>query len=80
MTLPYKRSLAAEHLLEELKNGKLFGHLQCDIEGTEKNKINYAIFPPSFKNNLVSKNDFGKSMKTYVDEEGNKSQPWKMLI
>ena len=32
---PYKRSLAAEELLEEIKAGKLIGCLQCDIEVPE---------------------------------------------
>ena len=33
---PYRRSLAAEQLLEEIKKGKLFGYVQCDIEVPEK--------------------------------------------
>ena len=32
---PYTRSLAAEQLLEEIKEGKLFGYVQCDIEVPE---------------------------------------------
>ena len=29
---PYRRLFAAEQLLEEMKEGKLFGYVQCDIE------------------------------------------------
>ena len=29
---PYRRLLAAEQLLKEVKEGKLFGYVQCDIE------------------------------------------------
>ena len=32
---PYRRSLAAEQLLEEIKEGKLFGYVQRDIEVPE---------------------------------------------
>ena len=32
---PYRRSLAVEQLLEEIKEGKLFGYLQCDFEVPE---------------------------------------------
>ena len=32
---PYRRSLAAEQLLEEIKKGKLFGYVQCDTEVSE---------------------------------------------
>ena len=28
---PYRRSLAAEQLLKEIKTRKLFGYVQCDI-------------------------------------------------
>ena len=32
---PYRRSLAAEQLLQEIKKGKLFGYVQCDFEKPE---------------------------------------------
>ena len=31
----YRRSLAAEQLLEQIKEGKFFGYVQCDIEVRE---------------------------------------------
>ena len=77
---PYRRSLAAEQLLEEIKKGKLFGYVQCDIEVPENLRANFANFPPIFKNTLVSKNDIGDLMKNYAEEERLLSQPRKMLI
>ena len=77
---PYRRSLAAEQLLEEIKKGKLFGYVQCDIEVPEFLRSKIDNFPPIFKNTLVSKNDIGDLMKTYAEEEGILSQPRKMLI
>ena len=77
---PYRRSLAAEQLLEEIKNGKLFGYVQCDIEIPEILRSKFDNFPPIFTNTLVSKNDIGDLMKTYAEEEGIMSQPRKMLI
>ena len=41
----YRRSLAAEQLLEEIKEGKLFGYVQCDIEVPENLRANFANFP-----------------------------------
>ena len=76
----YRRSLAAEQLLEEIKEGKVFDYLQCEIEGPENSRANFACFSPIFKNTLVSKNDIGDLMKTYAEEEGIMSQPRKMLI
>ena len=77
---PYRRSLAAEQLLEEIKKGKLFGYVQCDIEVPEKFRSNFNNFPPIFKNTLVSKSDIGDLMKNYAEEERFLSQPRKMLI
>ena len=74
---PYRLSLAAEQLLEEIKEGKLFGYVQCDIKVPETLRAN---FPPIFKNTLVSKGDIGDLMKNYVEEEKLLSQPRKMLI
>ena len=77
---PYRRSLAAEQLLEEIKKGKLFGYVQCDIEVPENLRSNFNNFPPIFKNTLVSKSDIGDLMKNYAEEERLLSQPRKMLI
>ena len=51
---PHRRSLAAEQTSEEVKEGKLFGYVQCDIEAPEKLRANFNNFPPIMKNILVS--------------------------
>ena len=66
---PYRRSFAAEQLLEEIKKGKLFGYVQCDIEVPENLRAIFANFPPIFKNTLVSKSNIGDLMKNYAEEE-----------
>ena len=73
----YRRSLAAEQLLEEIKKGKLFGYVQCDIEIPEKLRSKFVNFPLVFKNTLVSKSDIGDLMKNYAEEERVMSQPRK---
>ena len=77
---PYRRSLAAEQLLEEIKKGKLFGYVQCDIEVPENLRPKFNNFPPIIKNTLVSRSDTGDLMKNYAEEERLLSQPRKMLI
>ena len=77
---PHRRSLAVEQLLGEIKEGKLFGYVQCDIEVLEILRSKFDNSPPIFKNTSVSKNDIGDLMKTYAEEEGIMSQPRKMLI
>ena len=76
----YRRSLAAEQLLEELKKGKFFGYVQCDIEVPENLGANFANFPPIFKNTLVSKSDIVDLMKNHANEERLLSQPRKISI
>ena len=77
---PYKRSLAAEQHLEEIKKRELFGYVQCDIEVPENLRSNFNNIPPIFKNTLVSNSDIGDLMKNYAEEERLLSQPRKVLI
>ena len=77
---PYRRSLAAEQLLEEIKKGKLFGYVQCDIEVPENLTSTFDSFPPIFKNTLNGRNDIGDLMKNYGEEERLLSPPRKILI
>ena len=41
---PYRRSVAAEQLSEEIKEGKLFGYVQCDFDVPENLRANFANF------------------------------------
>ena len=49
VSFPYKRPLREESLLEQMKSGKLFGYVQCDIEVPEELKKKFVYFPPIFK-------------------------------
>ena len=60
---PHSRSLAAEQLIEETKNEKIFGYVQCDIWCTENLRDNFAKFSPIFQNTLVGKTDNGDLME-----------------
>ena len=54
--------------------------MQCDIEVPENLRSKFVIFPPIFKNSLVSKSGIGDLMKNYAEEERLLSQPRKVLI
>ena len=58
-SFPYKRPLREESLLEQIRSGKLFGYVQCDIEVPEELKEKFANFPPNFKNTNVGRRDIG---------------------
>ena len=78
---PYRRSLAAQQLLEEIKKGKLFGYVQCEIRVLENLRSSLCNFPPLFKNTLISKNDTRHRKKNYAEEKKRLlCQPRKKLI
>ena len=43
----YRCSQTDQKLLEEMKNGKSFGYVQCDIELPGELGANFDSFPPS---------------------------------
>ena len=75
-SFPYKRPLS----LEQIRSGKLFGYVQCDIEVPDELKKNFASFPPIFKNTNVGRHDIASLMQDYAEKEGLLCQPRKMLI
>ena len=79
-SFPYKRPLREESLLEQIRSGKLFGYVQCDIEVLEVLKRKFANFRPIFKNYNVGRHDIGSLMKDYAEKEGLLCHPRKMSI
>ena len=76
----YNRPLREESLLEQIRSGKLFGYVQCDIEVPEELKENFSNFPPILKNTNVGRHDIGSLMHDYAEKEGPLCQPRKMLM
>ena len=79
-SFPYKRPLREENLLEQIRSGKLFGHVQCDLEVPEELKKKFANFPPNFKKTKVGRYDIGLLTQDYAEKQGLLCQPRKMLI
>ena len=77
---PYQRSLSEERLMQEIKCGKLFRYVQCDLKVPEHLRAYFANFPPIFKTYVVGRNDIGDLMKEYAEKERIMSQPRRMLI
>ena len=67
---PYQRPLSEKRLMQEIKSGKLFGYIHCDIKVPENLKAYFANFPPIFKNTAVGRNDIGDLMKEYAENKG----------
>ena len=55
--------------MQEVKSGRLFGYVQCDLKVPEHLKTYFANFPPIFKNTVVSGNYIGDLMKVYAEKK-----------
>ena len=77
---PYRHLLARVQLLEEIKEGKLFSYVQCDIEVPKKLRSKFNKFPQIFKISLVNKSDIRNLIKNYAEEQRLLSRPHKKLI
>ena len=76
----YKRPLREENLLDQIRSGKLFGYVQCDIEVPEELKKKIANFSPISRNTNVGRHDIRSLMQDYAEKQGLLCQPRKMLI
>ena len=76
---PFKRPLSA-NLMQNIRNEKMLGYVQCDLSVPDELKAKFSNFPPIFKNIDVSRNDIGGYMKTYAEENELLKQPQRMLI
>ena len=77
---PYHRPLTKERLMQDIMSRKLFCYVQCDLKVPDRLTAYFAIFPPVFKNTVVSRNDIGDSMKEYAEKEGIMPEPRRVLI
>ena len=65
---PYKRLLSTDSFLSKIKDGSLFGYVQCDLIVPDEIKLKFANFPTIFKNTEVGRNNIGDYMKNYTIE------------
>ena len=77
---PYKLPLSSETLLTRIREDKLFGNVQCDLEVPEELHERFANFPPIFKNCDVGRENMGKFMLEYSEKNALLLKPQPMLI
>ena len=77
---PFKLPMTQESLLAKIRDGKMFGYAQCDLEVTDGLKYKFSKFPPIFKNFNVSRADIGEYMREYAIEYNLLKPPQRMLI
>ena len=77
---PFKLPMKQESLLAKIRDGKMFGYVQCDLEFRDGLKYKFSNFPPVFKNFNVSRAEIGDYMREYAIENNLLKQPQRMLI
>ena len=77
---PFKRPLSTNSLVQNIRNEKIFGYVQCNLSVPDELKPKFSNFLPIFKNIDVSRNDIGEYMKTYAEENDLLKQSQRMLI
>ena len=76
---PFKVPLTQESLLAKIREDKLIGYVQCDLEVPDGLKDKFSNFPPIFKNFNVSPADVGDYMKYYAIDNNLLKQQQRML-
>ena len=77
---PYKRPLSTDSLLEKIRDGSLYGYIQCDLVVPDELKAKFSNFHPIFKNTEVGRKDIGEYMQNYAIENDLLKHPQRMLI
>lgn len=72
--------ISESKILEEIKNGSMFGMAEVDIETPEDLKTIFAEYQPIQKNVLISRDDIGPHMKQFAEQNGLLKRPSRTLI
>ena len=78
--IDFKTRMSQNQVLSAVREGTLFGMVECDIEVPEHLKDYFVEMTPIFKNVEVSREDVGEHMANYAKENGLFSQPRRTLI
>ena len=67
-------------ILEHIKNDKLFGAVEVDINVPDSLKSHFEEMPPVFKNTTISQDDIGDYMRDYLAHHGKTFKDTRYLV
>ena len=76
----FKKYLTQDQIIQYIRDGRLFGFVECDIEVPEHLKEYFSEMTPIFKNVDVCLDDVGEVMQEYAKEHSIKDVPHRLLI
>ena len=78
--LEAKYRLTQAEILEGIKQGTIFGAAECDIHVPDELKEKFSEMTPIFKNTIVTENDIGEHMQSFLKGRDEKFKPTRYLI
>ena len=75
-----KKTISTDSLLEKIRDGSLYGYIQCNLVVPDELKAKFSNFPPIFNNTEVGRNDIGEYMQNYAIENDLLKHPQRMLM
>ena len=73
-------NMTEAEIKNKIKDGSLFGLVECDIHVPEELKDYFSEMTPIFKHATISKDDVSPLMQQYADHNGLMNTPTKSLI
>ena len=74
------RELTQDKILQRVKDGKLFGFVECDIAVPEHLIHRFSEMPPIFKNVNLDRSHLSDHMKQFAETNGYLKRPQRYLI
>jgi hypothetical protein len=72
--------LTEQQIIADVKSGKIFGLIECDIETPQHLKEIFSEFQPIVKHAFISRDDVGDHMKNFAIENKLLRKPQKTLL
>ena len=72
--------LLQDQIIQYIKDGCLFGFVECDIHTPDHHKDYFSEMTPIFKNTEISLKDVSEFMEEYAQEHKIKNVPHRLLI
>ena len=78
--LDKQKTLDEKQIIQAVKEGSLFGCVECDIRVPDHLRSKFIEMCPIFKNVEISRDDIGEYMKNFGEEHGIMNRPRRSLI
>ena len=75
-----QKTLNKGQIIQAVKEGSLFGCVECNIRVPDHLKAKFSEMCPIFKNVEISRDDNGECMKNFGEEHGIMNRPRRSLI